>query len=259
MPGPFPGMDPYLENHWGDVHTRLIVGISDQLQEQLPRGLRARIEEHVAVEIEDERRARVRPDVRVVERVPVGSGRSAAALAEDAADELIVELDAEAATERTVYIIDLSTGGRVITSIEVLSPGNKETVEDRERFQAKQRELLRGGVSLVEIDLIRQGGWTVSVPQRELPLAYGYPYRLVVRRGNEPTRAICRKAPLQERLPVIRIPLRASDQDVTLDLQQVVDDAWRKGGYDDLDYANEPMPPFSEADAAWVRERIRTV
>jgi len=24
MPSPFPGMDPYLEAHWGDIHTRLM-------------------------------------------------------------------------------------------------------------------------------------------------------------------------------------------------------------------------------------------
>ena len=32
MPSPFPGMDPYLEAHWGDVHTRLIVYGSDYLR-----------------------------------------------------------------------------------------------------------------------------------------------------------------------------------------------------------------------------------
>ena len=31
MPSPFPGMDPYLESHWRDVHARLIVYISDQM------------------------------------------------------------------------------------------------------------------------------------------------------------------------------------------------------------------------------------
>jgi len=24
MPSPFPGMDPFLEKHWGDVHTSLV-------------------------------------------------------------------------------------------------------------------------------------------------------------------------------------------------------------------------------------------
>jgi hypothetical protein len=25
MPNPFPGMDPYLEAHWSDVHARLVI------------------------------------------------------------------------------------------------------------------------------------------------------------------------------------------------------------------------------------------
>ena len=33
---PFPGMDPYLEQHWGDVHTRLMFYISNQINAQLP-------------------------------------------------------------------------------------------------------------------------------------------------------------------------------------------------------------------------------
>lgn len=35
MKSPFPGMDPYLEAHWRDVHTRLIVYASDQLRSQM--------------------------------------------------------------------------------------------------------------------------------------------------------------------------------------------------------------------------------
>ncbi|MBY0523528.1 MAG: DUF4058 family protein [Gemmataceae bacterium] len=35
MPSPFPGMDPYLESHWGDVHTKLVTYSGDQLQPQL--------------------------------------------------------------------------------------------------------------------------------------------------------------------------------------------------------------------------------
>lgn len=33
---PFPGMNPFLERHWSDVHTKLIAYIADALAEQLP-------------------------------------------------------------------------------------------------------------------------------------------------------------------------------------------------------------------------------
>jgi hypothetical protein len=46
MPGPFPGMDPYMENWWGETHIRLMVATSSQIRQQLPRDLDARIEEN---------------------------------------------------------------------------------------------------------------------------------------------------------------------------------------------------------------------
>ena len=69
---PFPGMNPFLESHWGDVHTSLTTYARDHLQPQLPSGLRARIEEYVAVESDwvtgAIKRSRFAPDVRVIER-----------------------------------------------------------------------------------------------------------------------------------------------------------------------------------------------
>src|SRR5262249_57266251 len=50
MPSPFPGMDPYLEAHWRDIHAGLIIYARDALQGQLPSGLRARVEESVLLE-----------------------------------------------------------------------------------------------------------------------------------------------------------------------------------------------------------------
>jgi len=52
---PFPGMDPSLEQHWGDVHTRLMLYINDQINAQLPDELQARVDESTAVQIADKR------------------------------------------------------------------------------------------------------------------------------------------------------------------------------------------------------------
>lgn len=76
MKSPFPGMDPYLEQHWLDVHHALATYARDQLQRKLPRDLRARIEERVFVETDDEGQYRgIHPDVRIVEHLrPVDAG-----------------------------------------------------------------------------------------------------------------------------------------------------------------------------------------
>ena len=50
MASPFPGMDPYLESHWRDIHASLIIYARDALQGVLPGSLRARVEEAVLLE-----------------------------------------------------------------------------------------------------------------------------------------------------------------------------------------------------------------
>ena len=42
MKSPFPGMDPYLEEHWRDVHHSFLTYARDEMQDRLPANLRAR-------------------------------------------------------------------------------------------------------------------------------------------------------------------------------------------------------------------------
>ena len=61
-------MNPYLEQHWRDVHTTLMVYLRDQLQAELPAGLWASVEEEVTIDDDQSESARrVRPDVYVAE------------------------------------------------------------------------------------------------------------------------------------------------------------------------------------------------
>ena len=68
MASPFPGMDPYLERYWGDIHHTLITYARDQLQGVLPGDLRARVQERVFVEFPNCAERNMYPDIRVVER-----------------------------------------------------------------------------------------------------------------------------------------------------------------------------------------------
>jgi hypothetical protein len=76
MPSPFPGMDPYLETNWRDVHASLIVDGRNQIARQLLKGLKARAQEYLVVYpvVEDEqlerRLARIASDVQVREPRP---------------------------------------------------------------------------------------------------------------------------------------------------------------------------------------------
>ncbi len=75
MKSPFPGMDPYLEKHWRDIHARLITYGCDQLQPQLAGPLRARVEERVVVDAPGSgQEYGIYPDVRVIERKKADRG-----------------------------------------------------------------------------------------------------------------------------------------------------------------------------------------
>src|SRR4051812_34353107 len=104
MPSPFPGMDPYLEQHWLDVHARLILYACDQLEAQLPTSLIARVEERVVFETEEPRPRAVYPDVQIRERP--GKGSAIVALQRRAAvgKPVIVEYRSEPRTETFINI-----------------------------------------------------------------------------------------------------------------------------------------------------------
>ncbi len=259
MPSPFPGMDPYLEPFWGDVHQRLITYASDQLQTFLPGDLRARVEERVFVESRLGYERKIYPDIRVVER---GRGGNVALLQKPKValpEPFILQLPPDPVTESYLEIIDLSSGKKVVTAIEVLSPTNKTSGSGQDLYQQKQKEFLDGRVNLIEIDLLRAGNWVLSVPLGSIPESCRTTYRVLVRRGCRPGQAEIYPIALSQRLPTIKIPLRPKDADVPLDLQALIDQCYRNGGYDDdLDYGHLPHPPLTPDEAGWIGQLLQT-
>jgi len=251
MKSPFPGMDPYLEEHWRDVHHRFLTYACDELQQHLPGDLRARMEERVFVEPDVGDGRGIYPDVRVVER-PGRPGTAVAARAGVAvAEPLIIHGEDEPATEGYIEIIDVGSGHRVISVIELFSVSNKFAGEGQEKYLQKQREYQRGSVSLVEIDLLRSGKRVVAVPRRLIPSSHRTAYQVCVTRGWRPGYFELYRVPLREPLPTIKVPLRQSDPDAPLNIQDLVDRCYHNGRYDDINYRVEPNPPLDPDDAAW--------
>jgi hypothetical protein len=258
MKSPFPGMDPYLESHWGDVHTSLMVYASNQINVQLPDELVARVREATGQEIEDEAWRTVYPDVRVVEERGAWPGESRQETSViEIAEPCVLLLEDEPRTERHIEIIDTSDGGRVVTAIEVLRPANKVGRVGRKAYKCKQREFLDAGVNLVEIDLIREGEFVMAAPEDHIPRDYRTPYLICIRRADQLGRVELYRAPLRERLPNIPIPLREGDKDVVLRLQPLIDDCYRDGRYHRIDYRADPRPLLGEDDARWADELLR--
>jgi len=63
--------------------------------------------------------------------------------------------------------------------------------------------------------------------------------------------------PLREPLKAIPIPLRENDRPVPLDLQMLLDRCYDDGRYDDINYAEPPIPPLELGDATWADELLK--
>ena len=119
MPSPFPGMDPYLEGPdiWPDFHAAFACELSAFLNQHLPLSSYARLQRRL---------------------VRDGS------------------LDDEPLRHNYIEIRDPSRCHHLVTLIEIVSPSCKHAGVSREAYCGKQREVLDGDASLIEIDLLRR-------------------------------------------------------------------------------------------------------
>lgn len=254
MPGPFPGMDPYLEasNLWHGIHLQLINNIVADLQPQLIPRYIARPEECVFLEPLNEV---FYPDATLREysgRVPRGEGlvRTSPTATGISAPE-IIQIPEWRAPQRFVAILDVSSR-RVVTVLEVLSPWNK-TSEGRKSYREKQHTVLMSEANLVEIDLLRGGRSAIAVPESLLQPS---DYRVCVHRTRSDQLELVRWQ-VRDPLPNVAIPLRSDDSDVILHLEPVLNRCYEEGAYAyELDYDADPVPKLSHEDTLWARERI---
>ena len=253
---PFPGMDPYLEAHWLDVHTKLMAYSADALNERLPEELIARTEERVAIESDDQPPGHVSPGVRVLEAVGAGGVTESGYAAGSALAPYRLVALVEPITERFIEIID-TTGERLITVIEFVSPTNKRG-KGLEAFIEKRDKLLSGGVNVVETDLIRSGDWREMLGWHRCPPEARSLYRATIRVPDEPMAVYLQPIFLRKSLPALRIPLPQGEAPIELALQPLLDQAYHNGRYArTIDYSRRPDPPLEESDAAWVDDLLR--
>lgn len=253
MRSPFPGMDPFLEapDLWPDVHTRLIVGISDVLAEKLSPRFVVAVEQRLIV-AEDDSPAPIGaivPDLAVV--TPARPGVTAPLDANYTAPTLIEPLPEPEVRERFIEIRDARTR-RVVTIIELLSPANKTPgTPSAVAFARKRSVVFESRTHWIEIDLLRGG-------ERFEATAGKSDYCVLLKRGTD-YRYEAWFIDLRDPLPTIVVPTTEDFGAVTLNLQQVFETAYARAHYaDSVDYTRPvPPPPLPPADAAWVREQVR--
>jgi hypothetical protein len=253
-------MDPYLERRWGDVHNRLIASISATLQPSLPGGLRARGEQDIRLEDDQDPAGDLlfEGDIAVVETAPSIGRRTIAVAGGTAVLNEPVQIRMMPVIERHkwVQIIDTRDHNRVVTVIEILSPGNKSSSKLNERYRKKLNEYSRAGVSIVEIDLLRSSRSRLTIQSEDIEPARRAAYYTCVNWARDPFCWSVYPMSLRDPLPAIPIPCRDKDPDAYVSLQPLIDQLYIDGGHDDIDYGKPPEPPFDADDAAWAAELI---
>jgi hypothetical protein len=259
----FPGMDPYLEDPqlWPAVHSRMIVYMADSLQSLMGPRYITSVEGRVYVEGPDRE---VIPDI-WVRRRPAEiraprhfAGPAAVALLEED-ESLTFKVHGLEIHETYVTILDLHSGQRIVSMIELVSPANKYAGPGRQSYEMKQKEVLASDTHLVEVDLLRFGPHVVAVPEHgSRGKAGAYDYLISVSRAGVPRDEFeyypCR---LRKKLPSIRIPLAGDDPDVQLDLQAVLAQTYKAGNFRGrIDYRKPCAPPLSPDDQAWADQLI---
>ncbi len=219
MASPFPGMDPYVEDP--EIWSDFHSNIATEIQAQLNPVIRPR---YVA---------------RLIPRVTYE----------------VVESSLELPLRLISVEIHTTDTLELVTAIEILSPVNKRKGHDAFRdYHRKRRELLRSAAHLLELDLLRAG----ERPPLERPVPPTPYYVILSREQRRPTVEVW-PIQLQDKLPLLPVPLLEPDPDMPLNLAVAMAAVYERGGYADLiDYRRPPPPPpLAEAEAAWLDERLQ--
>lgn len=144
--------------------------------------------------------------------------------------------------------------GELITVIEILRPANKNV--NRGDYRKKRDAYLEENINLVEIDLLREGKPVYEFPIESPPNGKPVDYSIATRRRGVPGRREFYAIYLRDALPILSIPLREQDDDVTIDLQKLVNRVFESGRYWKTNYATDLYPPLRLDDAKWAAELI---
>ncbi len=257
MPCPFPGMDPWLENsgHWPDFHHRLITRISESLSAQLRPAYFIGIEERAYIVRETDPQLQVLvPDLQVLHSGRVESRFPNASDASLAVAEPVVLATLLDNTVREPFLSIRSLQDQeVVTVIEVLSPSNKTSGAGQRSYDRKRNIVMRSEVHLVELDLLRGEG--SFLPPIRTKRSH---YTVHVSRATERPDGSVWPITMQQRLPVIPIPLRPEHADAQLDLQAVFSEVYERAGYDlVLNYRKPPKVVLLTGGDAWADGLLR--
>jgi Protein of unknown function (DUF4058) len=241
MPYLFPGMNPYLEQPaiWSSVHSRLIVALADAVAPQILPNHYIEVETRIYSE-----------DTELLTGIP-----DAAVALQNRLQTVQMPISSEV-KERY-----LEVRNSVVTVIELLSPVNKRPGKGRfscgdamqSVYKDKRQHILESNTHLVEIDLLRA---FTPMPLRQDNIPWDY--RILVSRSEQRPQADLYGFTLREAIPCFPLPLKDSEENIEVDLQNILQGLYDRAGYEyRIDY-QQPVPPpaLSPENQAWIAQLL---
>jgi Protein of unknown function (DUF4058)/Protein of unknown function (DUF2934) len=156
--------------------------------------------------------------------------------------------------ETYVEIVERSDG-KLITLLDVVSPGNKTTAPGRMAYLETRRQAKSQGASIVEIDLVLQGSPMLDYSRDGLP---DWDYAVTVTRATQPDRFEIYTSTLEKKLPRFRLPLASDARDTVVDLQTLFARTYDQGNFASrIDYQRDPLVPLSAEESQWLRSLLQ--
>ena len=165
------------------------------------------------------------PDVLVLQPAGMAQVSVAPAYANGGAPLLAEIPMPEEVVERFLEIRSVQSA-EVVTVIELLSPANKSNPTGRQEYNDKRQKVLSSKTNLIEIDLLR-GGESPPLHWRTQPQC---DYRIVVSRAWQRPQVDVYCIGLRQPLPSIPVPLRRSESEPSLELNQLLHDLYERAG-----------------------------
>ena len=258
---PFPGMNPYLEHPrlWPDVHNSIITALRNYLARRLRPEYRVTTQERVYVLAEPDSNGNGSGGVRVTDVAVLAlAGETGASVGHTAPEHgkeaIAVRLPTTELFKERYLEVRTVDREQVIAIIELLSPTNKAGGAGHNEYLAKRVAVLSSATHLVEIDLLRAG--------RRMPIIGDAPnrhYRILIAdaRRQEPVGDLY-VFDFRGEIPGFVMPLAKDAEGIAVNLNGVVNDVYTDGSFDlGIDYQQDPEPPLSDADRAWLAQLLR--
>jgi hypothetical protein len=222
----------------------MIVAVADALDDCLSRDYRVAVEKRVYLSEAGESILVGIPDVSVTAAPNKTPETNLATVVQPVNIELPI---AQEVQERFLEIREVTTG-RVITTIELISPKNKRPGEGRSAYLQKRQKILTSATHLIEIDLLRGG--------EPLPMigSISSDYRILISRSPQRPKAQLYAFNLKQSIPAFPIPLRAGEPEPLLELQPLLHRVYDRARLVlAINYSLPCTPKLSIEDETWVQ------